>query len=153
MPWWKFWEAERRGDATPDYYEEGVALARDKRYHEALTSFRLALRERPENAAILEQMAVVYSQIGLTDEAVKLYHRILGLRNSPAAHYGLAFLLLRRGSRDEAAEHLRSFLDSAPAGAWADEHVNHARETLERLGREADAPRGSEREEVGEGDA
>lgn len=155
MPWWKFWEGEKERGPTLDYYEEGIALARQERYHEALTSFRLALRERPDDPATLEQMAVVYSQIGVTDEAVKLYQQVLGLRNSPAAHYGLAFLLLRRGARDDAAEHLRAFLDLAPDGAGADEHVHHARETLERLEREV--PSGDDLEsqtpeEVGGGD-
>lgn len=156
MPWWRFWERRRGGVETPDYYEEGVSLALQGRHHEALTSFRLALRERPDDPATLEQMAVVYTQIGVTEEAVKLYRRVLELRNSPAAHYGIAFLLLRRGARDEAAEHLRAFLDAAPGGAWTDEHVQHARETLDRLVRgspSGDDPEGAEREEVGGGDA
>lgn len=145
MPWWKFWEGEEGGKETPDYYEEGVSLARQERYHEALTSFRLALRERPDDPATLEQMAVVYTQIGVTDEAVKLYRRALSLRNSPAAHYGIAFLLLRRGAPEEAAEHLGAFLRAAPSGPDAEQHVRHARETLERLEREApseDPPEG-----------
>lgn len=138
MPWWKFWEGKRdRGDG-PDYYEEGVALARQARYHEALTSFRLALRQRPDDAAVLEQMAVVYTQIGVTDEALRLYRRALSLRDSPAAHYGVGFLLLRRGEDEEAARHLRAFLEGAPSGSEAAEHVRHAQRTLERLeGQEA----------------
>lgn len=150
MPWWKFWEDREEERAGPDFYEEGVALASEERYHEALTSFRLALRERPDDPAVLEQMAVVYTQIGVTEEAVKLYRRALEVRESPAAHYGIAFLLLHRGVRDEAVRHLRAFLDAAPSGAEAEQHVRHARRTLERLeaeGRETD----EEREPAGEG--
>lgn len=147
MPWWKFWEVEGGRKAAPDYYEEGVTLARERRYHEALTSFRLALRERPDDAAVLEQMAVLYTQIGVTEEALKLYRRALSLRDSPAAHYGVAFLLLRRGEDEEAARHLRAFLGTAPSGSETEEHVRHARRTLERLERgeaveEAGAPPG-----------
>lgn len=133
MPWWKFWErGGHRADAT-DYYEEGVALTRGGRHHEALTSFRLALRERPDDPAVLEQMAVVYTHIGVTEEAVKLYRKALRIRPSPAAHYGLAFLLLRSGAAGEAAAHLRAFLTSAPSGSEAEKHVHHARTTLESL--------------------
>ena len=32
------------------------------------------------------------------------------------AHYGLAFLLLRRGDRESAARHLRAFLGHPPRG-------------------------------------
>ena len=135
MPWWKFWEEEPAERERPDYYAEGVALARQQRHHEALTSFRLALRERPEDPAVLEQMAVVYTQIGVTEEAMKLYRRALSLQESAAAHYGLAFLLLRRGEADAAERHLRAFLASAPADSEMARHVEHARETLERLER------------------
>jgi hypothetical protein len=41
-----------RGDSSSvDYYREGTELLRVGRYHEALTSFRLALRERPGDVA------------------------------------------------------------------------------------------------------
>lgn len=135
MPWWKFWTQDDREGGTPDYYREGIALARRERYHEALTSFRLALRERPEDVATLEQMAVVYTQIGLTDEAVKLYRQVLSRRGSPAAHYGLGFLLLKRGRTGEAVEHLRAFLAEADETPDTRDHVRHARETLGRLER------------------
>ncbi|MFQ5679533.1 MAG: tetratricopeptide repeat protein [Gemmatimonadota bacterium] len=139
MSRWRFWKQGGREEEPPDYYEEGLALLRAEAYHEALTSFRLALRERPDDPATLEQMAVVYTHIGVTEEAVKLYRAALRIRPSPAGHYGLAFLLLRRGATDEAAEHLRAFLEAAPDSPEADKHVGHARETLARLEREPES--------------
>lgn len=139
MPWWKFWAPDdRQGGERPDYYEEGLALARKDRYHEALTSFRLALRERPDDPAVLEQMAVMYTRIGVTEEAIKLYRRALDIRSSAAAHYGLAFLLLKRGEPAEAADHLREFLSHTPHEPEAEPHVRHARETLDRLEEEGE---------------
>lgn len=120
--------------ANPDYYTEGLQLAQQERFHEALTSFRLALRERPADVATLEQMAVVYTRMGVGDEAIKLYQR--ALEKDPAsagAHYGIAFLLINKGRGDEAVEHLERFLESGTSLPGTGRHVKHARETLDDL--------------------
>jgi Flp pilus assembly protein TadD len=117
-----------------DYYREGIELLRSGRYHEALTSFRLALREKPQDVSVLQQIAITYTRIGMTDEAAKTYRTVLE-RDPKArgAHYGLAFLHLTEGRKTEAAEHLRLFLESPPEEAEAAKHVEHARATLARL--------------------
>lgn len=135
MSWWKFWEDAADGEEeTPDYYAEGVQLAAQERFHEALTSFRLALRESPDDTAALEQMAVVYTRIGMTDEAIKTYRKALDVDpESAAAHYGLGFLLLKRGQGEPAVRHLEAFLATAPEDASASDHVRHARQTLDQI--------------------
>ena len=133
MAWWnKFFGSERSGRV--DYYDEGLALLGEGKFHEALTSLRLALKEHPGDPVILQQIAIVYTRIGMTEEAAKTYRHVL--RKDAAAsgaHYGLAFLLLRAGDREEAAEHLRAFLANPPHGESADQHVMHARSTLTQL--------------------
>ena len=132
---WKklFGEAD---DVQVDYYREGVDLLNAGKYHEALTSFRLAQRDAPRDAAVLQQIAIAYTRIGMTDEAVKTYRTVLsGDASSSGARYGLAFLLLRQGKQDEAEEHLRAFLEAPPEGAEAQRHIEHARETLDELAR------------------
>lgn len=130
-------------EEKPDYYEEGLQLASQERFHEALTSFRLALRERPADVAILEQMAVVYTRMGVGDEAVKMYQRALEKDpGSAGAHYGIAFLLLNKGRGDEAVEHLERFLETGDSIPGTDRHVRHAKETLDGL-RAADDADGS----------
>ena len=121
-------------EGAVDYYREGVELLGAGRYHEALTSLRLALRENPKDVAVLQQMAIAHTRIGMTDEAVKTYRAVLE-RDSKAsgAHYGLAFLLLREGQQEEAEQHLRRFLESPPDEPEASAHIEHARATLERL--------------------
>lgn len=132
--WKKLFGAEN--DETVDYYREGVELQRVGKYHEALTSFRLALRESPRDAAVLQQIAITYTRIGMTDEAVKTYRSVLASAPDAAgAHYGLAFLLLREGRGEEAQEHLRAFLAQPPEGADAARHIEHARTTLDELER------------------
>ena len=135
MPWWSFLTGSRsRDEDTPDYYLEGLDLARQERFHEALTSLRLALRERPGDVATLEQMAVVYTKMGMTDEAIKMYQRALEKKpESAGAHYGLAFLYLNRGLATETAYHLEEFLRVGQGIPDSDRHVAHARATLAEL--------------------
>lgn len=124
----------RRADEEVDYYREGVELLKVGRYHEALTSFRLAQRGRPKDLAVQQQIAIAYTRIGMTDEAMKTYRSVLAEDPSATgAHYGLAFLELREGRPGQAAEHLREFLAAPPEEAEAVRHVEHARATLARL--------------------
>lgn len=121
-------------EEKPDYYREGLELASQERFHEALTSFRLALRERPADVAVLEQMGIVYTRMGVTDEAIKMYQRALEKDpGSAGAHYGIAFLLLNKGKGDEAVRHLERFLEAGDDLPGTDRHVRHARATLDGL--------------------
>jgi tetratricopeptide (TPR) repeat protein len=128
------------------YYDEGVALMTEGKFHEALTSFRLALKESPGDAVVLQQIAISYTRIGMTEEAAKTYRHVLQKNPDAAgAHYGLAFLLVRSGQEPDAIPHLRAFLENAPAGQDAGEHLSHARETLARLTGEGGPPPAAER--------
>jgi Flp pilus assembly protein TadD len=118
-----------------DYLSEGLALERQGDYEAALTSYQLALRDQPTNHRVLQNMAIAYSRTGRQTEAIRCYRRALDIQPKlSGAHYGLAFLLLRRGDTDDAAFHLESFLmDPPPPSAEAERWVKHARETLERV--------------------
>lgn len=134
MAWWKKLFGSGRDSTKPDYYQEGLDLLARESYHEALTSFRLALRESPGDTSVLQQIAVTYTKIGMTEEAAKTYRHVLQKKpDSPGAHYGLAFLLLRAGRDDEAENHLRAFLADPPDGPEASRHVAHARAALDEL--------------------
>ena len=133
MTFWKKLFGEDSADEV-DYYREGLELLGVGKFHEALTSFRLALRDTPHDAAVLQQIAITYTRIGMTEEASKTYRQVLQYDSrAPGAHYGLAFLYLREGRREDGEKHLRAFLEHAPAGPEAQRHVAHARETLAGL--------------------
>ena len=126
-----------------DYLSEGLALERQGDYEAALTSYQLALRDQPTNYKVLQNMAIAFSRTGRQTEAIRCYRRALEIQPKlSGAHYGLAFLLLRRGETNNAAFHLESFLMDPPApGAEADRWIRHARETLERIRTTDDEPR------------
>jgi Flp pilus assembly protein TadD len=134
MSWLKKLMSRDDGEEEVDYYREGLDLLKVGKYHEALTSFRLALRESPDDPAVLQQIAITYTRIGLTDEAMKTYRSVLQKDAAAVgAHYGLAFLQLREGQTQEAITHLRAFLAHPPSGPDAEAHIGHARRTLADL--------------------
>lgn len=117
-----------------DYLNEALALERQGDYDAAMTSYRLALRDSPDDPRILQNMAIAATKRGYIDEAVRHYRRALDLDWTLAgAHYGLAFLLIKQDERDDAAKHLREFLAHPPRGPDAQRWVDHAREALGRL--------------------
>jgi Flp pilus assembly protein TadD len=125
------------GDTKPqrvDYLSEAMALERQGDYEAAVTSYRLALRDRPNDTKILQNMAIAFTRTNRPEEAIRAYKSALEFAPElSGAHYGLAFLLLKRGDREGAAEHLRAFLAKPPTGAEAERWIRHADETLTTL--------------------
>lgn len=117
-----------------DYLNEALVLERQGDYDAALTSYRLALRDKPNDLRVLQNMAIAFSRIGRLDEAVRAYRKALEIDPMLAgAHYGLAFLLLKRGENDGATRHLQAFLANPPSGEEAERWVTHAQATLDQL--------------------
>jgi Flp pilus assembly protein TadD len=138
MSWWRrLTGGSPRRDTQRqrvDYLSEALALERVGDYDGALTSYRLALRAQPNDPRILVNMGIAFSRVGQEDEAMRAYKRALSIDPAlPGAHYGLAFLLLRRGEATDAAFHLESFLMHPPRGQESEKWIEHAREALDRL--------------------
>jgi Flp pilus assembly protein TadD len=138
MSWWsRLLGGRSDSELKPqrvDYLNEALALERQGDYDAALTSYRLALRDKPYDAKVLQNMAIAYTKLNRQDEAIRCYRRALEVQPSlSGAHYGLAYLLLKRGDRIGAETHLDAFLASPPAGPDANGFVTHARETLASL--------------------
>ena len=134
MSFWKKLFGSDGGEGRVDYYDEGMELLSEGKFHEALTSLRLALKEQPGDPVVLQQIAIAYTRIGMTDEAAKTYRHVL--QKDPVAsgaHYGLAFLLIRSGQMKDAVPHLKAFLENPPTGSTANQHIAHAESTLAQL--------------------
>jgi tetratricopeptide (TPR) repeat protein len=142
MSWWSrlLGGSEEPKPQRLDYLSEALSLERQGDYDAALTSYRLALRDRPQDRKILQNMAIAFTKTGRVEEAIRCYRKALELEPASAgSHYGLAFLLLKRGEDEEAAEHLEAFLAHPPNSADTERWVRHARQTLARLRGEVDA--------------
>jgi tetratricopeptide (TPR) repeat protein len=143
-----FWR-QLFGSPTPDssrpkrldYLNEALALERQGDFIAAITSYRLGLRDNPQDPRILQNMAIAFTKTGQPDEAIRHYRKALDLDPTlSGAHYGIAFLLLKKGHGAGAADHLRAFLGRPPKGPDADRWVRHAEATLREI--EIAAPAG-----------
>jgi tetratricopeptide (TPR) repeat protein len=136
-----FWRRLFGGDPSEslkprrlDYLNEALALERQGDYEAALTSYRLALRDNPNDPRILQNMAIAFTKTGQAEEAIRHYRRALSLDDTlVGAHYGLAFRLKEKGERVEAVQHLRAFLARPPRGPDAERWIRHAEATLREL--------------------
>ena len=139
MSIWRRWLGGTRDNALRpqrlDYLNEALALERQGDFEAALTSYRLALRDNPNDPRILQNMAIAFTKTRRIDEAIRHYRRALELDTTLAgAHYGLAFLLLKRGDPDGAEQHLKDFLAHPPKGPDAQRWIEHANQALRDLG-------------------
>jgi tetratricopeptide (TPR) repeat protein len=136
--WKRVFGRGRREELQPqrlDYLNEALALERQGDYEAALTSYRLALRDHPTDLRVLQNMAIAYTKTNRVDEAIRFYRKALDIDYSLAgAHYGIAFLLLKRGENEVAVKHLRAFLGRPPRGPDAAKWIEHAEQTLAELG-------------------
>ena len=93
MSWWsRLLGGKSDGDPKPqrlDYLSEAMALERQGDYDAALTSYRLALRDRPNDTKILQNMAIAFTKTNRPEEAIRCYRSALESRpSSPARTTG-----------------------------------------------------------------
>jgi tetratricopeptide (TPR) repeat protein len=136
--WNRLFKRRSRGDLRPqrlDYLNEALALERQGDFDAALTSYRLALRDDPSDIRVLQNIAIAFSKAEQHDEAIRYYCKALDIDSTlMGAHYGLAFLLIKRGETEAAVTHLKAFLANPPRDAEAQKWIDHAQQTLHTLG-------------------
>jgi tetratricopeptide (TPR) repeat protein len=140
--WTRLFGDRRTSPQRLDYLNEAMALERQGDLAGAITSYRLGLRDNPNDLRILQNIAIAFSKTGQAEEAIRHYRRALVIDDGlSGSHYGLAFLL-KKGDTERAAEHLRQFLARPPKGADAEKWIRHADAVLEEIeaGLEPPAP-------------
>jgi Flp pilus assembly protein TadD len=137
MSWWSRLIGGRSDDELKpqrlDYLSEALVLEKQGDYDAALTSYRLALRDKPDDHRVLMNMAIAYSRLNRLGEAERCYRRVLEVKPEHAgAHYGLGFLLMKRNERGAAEHHLEAFLN-APGKSAQEANVEHVKRALADL--------------------
>jgi len=137
MTWWRrlVGGTSGRGSRPTDFLAEALELEARGDFPNALTSYRLALREHPDDLRVLQNIAIAFSKTGQPEEAIRTYRRALQIDPDLAgAHYGLAFLLLKRSDTAHAGMHLEAFLRNSLGTDDASLRFRaHAQRTLDQL--------------------
>jgi tetratricopeptide (TPR) repeat protein len=138
MSWWSRLTggtSDRDPSRPVDFLSEALELEARGDYANALTSYRLALRAHPDDLRVLQNMAIAFSKTAQPEEAIRSYRRALQIDSQLAgAHYGLAFLLLKRGDTAQAAMHLEGFLRNCTGTDAASAKFRvHAEQTLQEM--------------------
>jgi tetratricopeptide (TPR) repeat protein len=122
-------------EINPKYFNSrlnlGLVLIEQRRYREAVLQINYAISVDSSRAVAHLWLGIALLQTDDLQESERELTRalIMGGREFSIAHYYLAHVYLRRGTRDEAARELRVYLAESPAGEYASE----ARALLERL--------------------
>ncbi len=137
MTWWRrlVGGSSGRPSRPTDFLSEALDLEASGDVTNALTSYRLAIRQNPNDLDALQNIAILFSRTRQPEEAMRAYRRVLEVDpNNAAGHYGLAFLLLKRNDTLHAGKHLEAFLRNSTEG---DENTMrfraHAEKTLRKL--------------------
>ena len=78
------------------YYNRGIDKAEEGKDIEAISDFYLSLELDPGNIYTMSEMAYSYYELGLTEQAIKIYYRILDAdRYSDIAYIGLMQCFVR----------------------------------------------------------
>ena len=63
-----------------DYLNEALALERSGDFDAAITSYRLALRAKPDDTKVLQNLAIALTRVNRLEEAIKCYRQALSLK-------------------------------------------------------------------------
>lgn len=95
------------GNDADYYYNRGMDFADEGKNIEAISNFYLALDNDPGNIYIMSELAYSYFELGLTNQAIKFYLRILDAdRYSDISYIGLIQCFAQKGKLDAALYYL-----------------------------------------------
>ena len=107
--------------------QNGVALAKQGRYDEAIGQLQLAVEINPDDSYGHNNLGWALQPRGRIDEAMTHFQRALKIRpRYPEAHHGLGITLALRGRLEEAITHYRKALELKPDYAEAHDSLGNA---------------------------
>ncbi|MCF8034107.1 MAG: tetratricopeptide repeat protein [Desulfarculaceae bacterium] len=95
-------------------YNLGVALMQSGEVDEALTEFRQVMAESPKHMESMVNVAAIHLGKGEPEEALKVLTNALKVWDIPLVRANLGVAYLQMDRLDEAAEQLKTALNSAP---------------------------------------
>jgi len=97
------------------HYSRANELLSQGRFDEAIKEFRIALKQRPNDAEIYNNMGAAYVKMGRLGEAAKEFENALRFRTGDAAiHYNLGLIYMKQGKMNESVAHLKIAVSLSP---------------------------------------
>lgn len=114
---------EPMGSTDPEiveWYNQGLSLAKEGRYAEAVPWFRKAVDRNPGFALCWDALGNALASQLETEEAIEAFRKRQELRPDDAnVHFKIGILLLKQNKPDEAEEHFRKAVELDPDHALA----------------------------------
>lgn len=103
--------------SVESHFNKGVEHYDRKNFAAAIEEYKLALRKNPEDTFAMYNLAVVYQDLGKTDQAEKLYLDVLKITEDTFSRINLAGIYYNKGNQDEAYRQLATAADKNPDSA------------------------------------
>lgn len=108
------------------------ALLRNGRTREAIERFEMALKQSPENALVLNNLAIAYAQVGDKRALETARAAFRKLPTAPQVADTLGWILVLGGDVENGLKHLRDAQSRAPSDPTVSYHIAVALEQLDR---------------------
>ncbi|PYV44105.1 MAG: hypothetical protein DMG06_07860 [Acidobacteria bacterium] len=121
------------------HFEQAEKLSQTKQYWQAISEYKLAIQEDPQNEAFFFGLALTQSQVGQNSQAIEAYQAALQINPGLwEAEVNLGIVLLHQQSVSEALLHFKKAQSINPRDFRTNYYTGKAQELLEKLG-EAEA--------------
>lgn len=116
------------------HYDEGITLAQQGKFNEAIDAFSAALALKPDYLEAMTHLGMALAAAGRTDEAIARDEEALRLAPDQAVvHSNLGALLAGRGRTAEALEHFKDAVRLQPTLAEAQDNLGLALAQQDRV--------------------
>jgi len=134
-------KAEKRKQSSAEVqamFDNGLKLADQGKYQEAIEEFNKALEKDPEQSNIMAHIADCYSKMDKNNEAVEMYQKAIGVSpNDGALYTNLGVVLSKMGKNAESQEAFKKAASLNPASSA--QNFYNIGATLVNNGRTAEA--------------
>ena len=117
-------EAKQEHESMKGLFEQGRALASEKKYDEAVETFKKAAEKDPNQHVIFSNMAEAYKQLKKYDDSIENYNKALAiLANKPnpeieaSYHMNMGIVYGMAGKMDNASAEMKKSAELSPANA------------------------------------
>ncbi len=116
-------ERESTSGEVQKLFSEGLQMAQQQKYQEAVDLYKQALEKDPEQANIMGNMADAYAKMGKNEDALEVYKKAIAIKPDAALYTNMGAILNNMGKTEESQEAFKKAASLNP-GASAQSSYN-----------------------------